>query len=49
MLCNEVSCNVALADGTALYRDDHHLSTDGARYISEMFDPAFANPFRDAP
>jgi peptidoglycan/LPS O-acetylase OafA/YrhL len=49
LLCNEVSCNVALADGTALYRDDHHLSTDGARYISEMFDPAFASPFRDAP
>jgi len=41
LLCDETSCRVALQDGSALYRDDHHLSTIGAKYVSEMFDVVF--------
>ena len=43
VLCDEIICIVALEDGTSLYHDDHHLSTVGARYISEIFDAALAN------
>jgi peptidoglycan/LPS O-acetylase OafA/YrhL len=42
-LCNESLCIVALEDGTALYHDEDHLSTAGAKYISEIFDSALAN------
>jgi peptidoglycan/LPS O-acetylase OafA/YrhL len=43
ILCNETMCIVALEDGTSLYHDDDHLSTVGARYISEIFDAALTN------
>ena len=43
ILCNESLCIVALEDGTALYHDEDHLSTAGAKYISEIFDSALAN------
>ena len=43
-LCDESICKVALDDGTSLYRDDHHVSTFGAKYISEMFDASLAGP-----
>jgi len=43
LLCESTFCRVALQDGTALYRDDHHLSTFGAKYISEIFDTAFSH------
>lgn len=33
-------CRVA-ADGNALYRDDHHLSTHGAMRLRPMFEPIF--------
>ena len=42
MLCTDVYCRVALEDGTALYRDDHHLSTFGSKHVSSVFDPVFA-------
>jgi peptidoglycan/LPS O-acetylase OafA/YrhL len=44
ILCDEAICSVALEDGTSLYRDDHHLSTFGSKYVSEIFDPVFAGP-----
>jgi len=42
VLCDEELCIVALEDGRALYHDDDHLSTVGARYISEIFDAALS-------
>ena len=42
ILCDDRYCGVALADGAALYRDDNHLSTFGARHIAAIFDPVFA-------
>ncbi len=42
LLCDDAICRVALDDGTALYRDDHHLSTFGAKYVSEIFDDVLA-------
>ena len=42
ILCDEALCIVALEDGRALYHDDDHLSTVGARYISEIFDAALS-------
>ena len=42
ILCNDDYCEVALDDGTALYRDDHHLSTLGAKHVSGVFDPVFS-------
>jgi hypothetical protein len=42
ILCDEELCIVALEDGRALYHDDDHLSTVGARYISEIFDAALS-------
>ncbi len=44
LLCGEAICGVALEDGTSLYRNDHHLSTFGSKYVSEIFDPVFAGP-----
>jgi peptidoglycan/LPS O-acetylase OafA/YrhL len=41
LLCDDTICRVALEGGLALYRDDHHLSTFGAKYISELFDAEF--------
>ena len=41
LLCDETICRVALEGGIALYRDDHHLSTFGAKSISELFDAEF--------
>jgi len=43
ILCDETICVVALEDGKSLYHDDDHLSTSGARYISEIFDAALTN------
>ncbi len=43
-LCDEQRCLVAI-DGEPLYRDDDHLSTFGAEYISYIFDPLFAAIF----
>ena len=43
VLCNDDYCEVALEDGTALYRDDHHLSTFGSKHVSGVFDPVFSN------
>jgi len=43
VLCNEKLCIVALEDGTSLYHDDDHLSTDGARYVSEILDSPLSN------
>lgn len=45
VLCMNQTCLVA-TDGQALYRDDDHLSSYGAQYISSIFDPIFEN-FRD--
>lgn len=39
-LCDETVCRVVLA-GHALYRDDNHLSTYGARHVSPAFDAVF--------
>lgn len=39
-MCNEEICLVVV-DGQSLYRDDDHLSTFGAYYISYLFDPLF--------
>jgi hypothetical protein len=39
-LCNEQKCLVVI-DGQPIYRDDDHLSTFGAYYISYLFDPIF--------
>ena len=41
ILCNESFCRVALENGVALYRDDHHLSTFGSKHVSIIFDPLF--------
>ncbi len=43
ILCDETICAVALENGTSLYHDDDHLSTIGARYVSEIFDAILAN------
>jgi hypothetical protein len=43
ILCDERRCIVALEDGTSLYHDDDHLSTAGARYVSEIVDPVLSN------
>ena len=43
LLCDDTICRVALDDGTSLYRDDHHLSTFGSKYISTMFDEVFSD------
>lgn len=40
ILCNKDMCKVVL-DGKPLYRDDDHLSTFGAWYISSIFAPVF--------
>jgi len=42
LLCDDYYCRVALQDGTALYRDEDHLSTYGSRYVSSAFDPIFS-------
>ncbi|MCH7822367.1 MAG: acyltransferase [Proteobacteria bacterium] len=42
ILCNESFCRVALENGVALYRDDHHLSTFGSKHVSIIFDPLFS-------
>jgi peptidoglycan/LPS O-acetylase OafA/YrhL len=42
LLCDDKYCRVALQDGTALYRDDDHLSTYGSRYVSSAFDQVFS-------
>lgn len=41
-LCTGGNCLV-VSEGHPLYRDDDHLSTFGARYISYLFDPIFEN------
>ncbi|MBT8078916.1 MAG: acyltransferase [Gammaproteobacteria bacterium] len=41
ILCGNIRCDVVL-NGTPLYRDDNHLSVFGARHVSQVFDPAFA-------
>ncbi|MGI9220304.1 MAG: acyltransferase family protein [Woeseiaceae bacterium] len=43
ILCNDRLCIVALDDGTTLYHDDDHLSTAGARFISEILDQPLSN------
>lgn len=40
LLCDEQICNVQQAN-IPLYRDDDHLSTYGARFISPTFDIVF--------
>lgn len=40
VLCNKKNCLV-VSEGQALYRDDDHLSTFGAQYISHIFDSVF--------
>ena len=40
-ICDTSRCLVEV-DGHPLYRDEHHLSTDGARYIAPVFDSLFA-------
>jgi len=42
-LCDERICVVALENGTSLYHDDDHLSTIGARYVSEILDASLTN------
>ena len=42
VLCNAEMCIVALEDGTSLYHDDDHLSTEGARYVSTILDAELA-------
>jgi len=39
-LCDTNICNVVM-DGQPLYRDAHHISTLGALYISDIFNPLF--------
>ena len=41
LLCNEEFCRVTRDDGVALYRDEDHLSTSGAKYVSSSFDTVF--------
>ena len=41
--CDERYCSVVSEDGFALYRDEDHLSTYGARRISPAFDCLFSN------
>jgi len=43
ILCDERICVVALENGTSLYHDDDHLSTIGARYVSEILDASLTN------
>ena len=43
ILCDERICAVALENGTSLYHDDDHLSTIGARYVSEILDASLTN------
>ena len=43
VLCDNDICRVVLDDGLVLYRDDNHLSTAGAKYISGIFDELFAS------
>jgi hypothetical protein len=45
-LCDEVHC-LAFADGKALFKDNDHLSANGASYVLPAFDAVFAG--RDAP
>jgi len=40
-LCDEQTC-IVLARGVPLYRDSHHLSTFGARYLAPLMDPVFS-------
>ena len=40
-LCDADRCAVT-ADGQTLYRDDHHLSTYGSRYVAPLFEPVFS-------
>jgi hypothetical protein len=40
VLCDSSHCNVNIGDN-ALYRDDDHLSTFGAKYLSPLFSRAF--------
>ena len=40
ILCDEARCKV-IENNIPLYRDDDHLSTFGANYISTIFDPIF--------
>jgi peptidoglycan/LPS O-acetylase OafA/YrhL len=42
VLCDKYKCFVAM-DGKSLYRDDDHLSSFGAHYISYIFEPLFSN------
>ncbi|MBK6791392.1 MAG: acyltransferase [Anaerolineales bacterium] len=42
VLCDSERC-LAVADNQPLYRDDDHLSTYGAHYISNIFDPLFVS------
>lgn len=39
-ICDQERCSV-VKDNTPLYRDDHHLSTFGSKYVSSVFDPYF--------
>lgn len=39
-LCDGANC-IVYANGQPLYRDNDHLSLEGADYLSDMFDPLF--------
>ena len=40
VLCGQTSCRVT-AHGTSLYSDNHHLSSAGAVFVSEVFEDLF--------
>jgi hypothetical protein len=42
-LCDEAKC-IVYADGKALYFDDDHLSADGAKFVSSIFDTVLEKP-----
>jgi hypothetical protein len=41
LLCSSGRCKVASEAGVALYRDDHHLSTHGSRYVAQTLHEIF--------
>jgi hypothetical protein len=47
VFCDLLSCSV-VRDGRVLYRDDNHLSSDGAMYLAPMFERLLNPPIRTA-
>jgi len=45
VICDEEYCSVQ-ENGISLYRDDHHLSVHGSKYVSHSFDTVFSATIR---